>query len=495
MKYRITCALFFLCFAFAHSQSKKDSLFNLQLRDISIGKLIDTLSLIYDVKFSYDVDVVPVDSVVTIDIQQSSVVDLLENVLISKRIDVLLYRNQVIIRRDLLLHDLSSKSYFQFKGVVNDEQSGEPLPYVHIGFNKEPIGTVTNEMGEFRLVVPFSLANDSIMISTIGYQSIKLCMQVVDTSINVNMKRVAVQLSEVDVTAISPDNILEKVVDNKVHNYLDTTVSLTAFYRESVMQDGRYVQVLESVLDVNKPSYLTPSVMEKVRFVKGRKRDDVDSMRSILFRLQGGPYLFSRIDIARYLDFFPNIENDIYRYSYEGVSYLNDECIFNVAFEPYVDDGNLLYKGMFYINAESYALVKAEFEMTKNTLKKSREFLIRKDKRNSRAKPYFAKYSVDYRLYSGRWILNKVIGEIKIKVIDKQRRLRSDFFAKSELLVTDVQIPNRILNKEIFKPDYVLYDKVEEGEKDIFWLLYNIIKPSDDLEKMFFIEKNKLLSK
>lgn len=123
--------------------------------------------------------------------------------------------------------------------------------------------------------------------------------------------------------------------------------------------------------------------------------------------------------------------------------------------------------------------------MTRQTLKESRKYLIRKDSHNVKASPYFAIYHIDYRPFQDKWVLNRVKGEIKVKIKDKIQHFSSDFEAITEMMITDFRPVDgeRLKYSQSFKPDYVLSEHIETFDP-MFWNDYNVIKPNDDLNKV-----------
>jgi hypothetical protein len=69
----------------------------------------------------------------------------------------------------LALFSLSTLSAQTLQGTLKDSKTGETLPFVNIGIVKKDIGTVSNENGAFKLVVPEGHSKDTLRISMIGY--------------------------------------------------------------------------------------------------------------------------------------------------------------------------------------------------------------------------------------------------------------------------------------------------------------------------------------
>ncbi|MGM0377859.1 MAG: carboxypeptidase-like regulatory domain-containing protein, partial [Bacteroidota bacterium] len=185
--------------------------------------------------------------------------------------------------------------------------------------------------------------------------------------------------------------------------------------------------------------------------------------------------------------FLPNEEGrSRYQYTYEGMEYEHGRNVFVIGFEPHNDNGELLYEGEMRIEQESFAVVGAEFEMTRKTIRNSREYLIRRDSRRYRTKPFYARYHIDYRPWNDKWVLNKVRGEVSMRIVDKEKRIRTVFNTVSEMIITDLRPGER---KEFrwgnsFKENYILSDQIESYDPE-FWSEYNIISPDESIEKVF----------
>ncbi|MEM6542832.1 MAG: carboxypeptidase-like regulatory domain-containing protein, partial [Bacteroidota bacterium] len=65
-----------------------------------------------------------------------------------------------------------------YKGVVLDATSGQPIPYVNIGILEKSIGTVSDEEGRFHLFVkPNSLdPNMQVLFSALGYETLEISL-------------------------------------------------------------------------------------------------------------------------------------------------------------------------------------------------------------------------------------------------------------------------------------------------------------------------------
>ncbi len=452
---------------------------------IRVADLLDSLQLKSDVNIAYDVNAVPADSVVDINIQNQHPYEIISGLLQAYALNIALVNGQITISE--LKKNEEQNKYIRVRGKVMDRDASYCLPLVNISIKGKALGTITNKDGEYEFVLPRRYVKDTLAFSCLGYAPTFRVVPNVDAILDVNMFETSVKLAEIEVKYEDVDAIMEQVVYYRSDNYWEEKTLLTGFFRETIRQDAAFVQVSEAIVEIFKTEYSRPQGVERVRFVKGRKNKDVNPMGDVLFKLEGGPYYFSRLDVAKYLDFLPVDKKEIiYRYSYKGVDVYNDQMVYRIGFKPIDDTGQLLYQGELLIHSTSYAIVRAQFELTRRSLRQSKRSLIRKTSRSVKAKPLEASYYIDYRPFQGRWILNKVRGVVRVHIADKKHQIDSEFDAVTEMLISDMSTEGveRFKLSETFKPKYVLAEEIME-EDVAFWENYNIIKPDEALEKVF----------
>jgi len=451
---------------------------------ISISAFFDSLTVNFGISFSYDASIIKGDSLIFAEAKSVQLDKWLLEHLGNKQIRVHQRDHQIIISHEPFL---LPKESIRIEGMVKDGLHKSPMPMVNIGIEGKTIGTATNREGRFRLLLPRQYIGEKLIFSNLGYLHQSLLIPSKDTTVQIILHETSVRLPEVLVRYVNPDRIMDQVIRHKIENYPTSPLLLSAFFRESIQQDQSYVDVTEAVIEIYKPSYNESFGLERVRFVKGRKGKAENEMKMIDFKLQGGPLLFSRVDIVRQGGFLPHQEgNSKYKYSFRGMDYEQGRNVFVVGFEPINDNGELLYEGDIRIDEKTFAVISADFEMTRKTIRKSREYLIRKDSRRYRARPYFARYHIDYRPWNEKWILNSIRGELSMKIIDRKERIRTVFNTTSEMLITDLRPGQKkdLKWSESFKENYILSDQVETYDSH-FWSQYNILKPDDPIIKIF----------
>lgn len=97
------------------------------------------------------------------------------------------------------------------KGTLTDIQTKEPVEFANIGVIGKGVGTVTDEKGNYSLVIPDSLLKEPVRISRIGYQTKDLSVTDLENNPNVKMGQNATALNEV---AVSAEKLKIKIVGN-----------------------------------------------------------------------------------------------------------------------------------------------------------------------------------------------------------------------------------------------------------------------------------------
>ena len=476
-------ALSFLS-SMCHAQDVLDEKIDINYGWLKIEALLDSLHTQYAFFFSYDPSQLPGDSIINSNFKNQSIHEVLSKVFTHHDLNFQSVDRQIIISK--YQRDISVKNYITVNGTVHSSENEQKIPLVNIAIKGQPLGTTTNMEGEFCFLIPIVYIGEQLTLSSIGYETQTHTVPDKDTLLSVNLRPQTIQLKEIKVRYIKPDEIIKRVIENRERNYFTHSMLLTAFFRESIKQDGKYIEVSEAVLDIYKSSYLKTQDKEEARFVKGRKKVEDNGVSVARLKLAGGPALFSAIDVVKHLDFMSQDEDRNYFYIYKGKDIVHGRVVYKVAFKPIVEFEDIYYEGEMYVDVETFALLKADFSMTKQTLRNSDRYLIQKHAKKVKSMPVHTFYQVNYRPYKDKWMLSNVRGELIIKMQDKKRKTKSEYHASAELLVTNAQNGNgrRIKISEAFKSKYVLADKIV-GYDPMFWKDYNVIRPEDELQKVF----------
>lgn len=388
----------------------------------------------------------------------------------------------------LSAQNTSDDSYITVSGTVCDRQTNNRLESVSISAQGTDIGTVTNADGFFTLKVPKSLNVRSLTVSNIGYTNQVIPLNGSDISnVRIVMVPNAIMLQEVVVLGGDATRLVQEAVYKIGDNYPAVPNLLTGFYRETIQKRRRYIDISEAVINVSKSSYTRDTRLDRVKLFKGRRLLSQRTKDTLTVKLEGGPYLSVVMDIVKNRDLLLSEEemaNYMFRY---GVPVMidNREHI-SVTFQPVVVLPYPLYSGTLYIDKETHTISRVEFSLDMSDLGKATQAMLRKKPVGLRFRPDRLDFVVAYRLADdGRSYLNYVSSEAEFRCDWKKRLFSTRYSVRSEMVVTDrtaegvTEIPYR----DSFRSNQSLTDKVMDFYDPDFWGDYNIIEPTESLEK------------
>ena len=217
----------------------------IDLQNQPLSTILDQLSWQAGIYFSYDASIIDSNKKYTIETDGKSLFSILNQLFNPKEFKFFEMENQVIITRRTdsnqmitAQNDTIPVKYFFLSGKIVDEKRGEPVSYATVSFLNKPIGTITNTDGDFLLKVHPNLIRDTVVISCLGYSQIIVpAFKLMDEDLFI-MKPKSIRIREIKVTATTPEKLLENIRYNLKVNYSESTKLMTAFYRETVQQDG-----------------------------------------------------------------------------------------------------------------------------------------------------------------------------------------------------------------------------------------------------------------
>ncbi|MBN2639736.1 MAG: carboxypeptidase-like regulatory domain-containing protein [Bacteroidales bacterium] len=94
---------------------------------------------------------------------------------------------------------ISSAQEIEMSGTIIDAQTNTPIEFVNIGVFNKSKGTVSNQNGKFNISLPYSFLGDSLTISHVSYETVKIPIKN-SKNLVVALQPKANELSEVVVT-------------------------------------------------------------------------------------------------------------------------------------------------------------------------------------------------------------------------------------------------------------------------------------------------------
>jgi len=403
------------------------------------------------------------------------------------------YELQYLVRNDQLILSPQPEGLEDNKirvtGLVKHFRNGKPIPFANVFVPYQSVGTVTNAEGVFEMLLPVDEPVDSIMVSCMGYTGTTLFpLEFLQGPVEVGLIPYRFQIDELIVRPQDPHLLIQGMLDQKRENYTTEPELLTAFFREVAQQDDKYISLSEAVVDIYKTSYLMTG-NDLVQLKKGRRGSNAETSEFVSLVVEGGLYHTMQLDIMKYgIDFLDPEMFEYYDYSFERQITYNGRQTF-IVFYGFKDELQIPgFSGKLYIDVETLGLVRAEFDITEESLKHAYSVLIRKVPKGYRIRPRYAKYVVEYRSYNGKWNLHQARSEVSLRLRMKRNRKKPgyscSFLATSEFVITGKAEGEftRIKYRDASKPGDILYEQVADTDSE-FWGNETAILPEEPLLK------------
>jgi hypothetical protein len=468
-----------LCFVLRaqESMSLLERRISCQIDSSTVEQVLEKVVTDNDLFFSYNPDILPKQKC-SVQLSNVTLGELLRKVLPEDQYKIEIIDNQVIIT-------LKEVSPIKISGIIVERKDDTPIPYATVTISGESIGTMTNIDGRFDFIIPWRLRDKPVSIRCLGFQPLELSQNEMKANTKIRLETMIVRLKEIKVKPVIVSDVLKNFRDKISENYELSTQLMITFYRETITRDDEYIGVWEAIMEMLKSPYSTRAV-DKVRFLKGRRSNFNKTFKDVSLKIQGGPWYITSLDVVKNLETFldPEFEN-LYRYKFDQPINYNGRVTWVIRFSRKEEVDFPCYYGKILIDADSYALVSAEFGLDKKSLKMNGETFIKKEPRGFTTRPEGANYTVNYRLVDGRWQFYSARTDVVFKVKQEKKSFKTEYRSVSDILVTQqYTFPHkaRFGPDGLFRADDIFADRIGPFDPE-FWENYNVIKPDDDLSK------------
>ena len=376
-------------------------------------------------------------------------------------------------------------------GNVVDDKTGEALGQVSVSAGR--VSVVTNDDGDFTLKL--SEAPSKISVSHVGYKTRYLNVKSEQTEhLKVRLRPATIQLREIVVVNEDPRELVEAAIRKIPENYSMVPEMLKGFYRETAMKRKHYIYVAEGVEDMYKTPYNRSVNRDRVAIVKGRRLLSQKSSDTLGIKVMGGPVQAVLMDLVKNREFLLNKqEMDAYDFKMGTPEYINDRLQYVINMVPAEIMPYALYHGKIYIDTERLAFTRIELELDMKDKEKATNTMLVRKPLGVKFKPRELTSVVDYRYEGGVTRISYLKNTFRFNCDWKKRLFATTFTATCEMVVTDSSSEDirPIGTRSSFDSRDSYYDKVEYFLDPDYWSSYNIIEPSESLDKAI----QKLVSK
>ena len=421
----------------------------------------------------------------------------------------------------LLIQNMSILSQKCIIGAIYDKNDSIPLSFVNIYIKNKPIGTITNDLGQFNFHFADSLINDTLCISSIGYKILKyrLSDMLIRDHINIYLDTCNYSINGIYVMPKGQDayTIVKNAIKKIRKNYPQKIYYLEAFYREISMRDDKYSRLLEASIDIQDYGYDTPISFQKVQINEVRKSIDYlkYDLKSKVYKFIYGDknLLIStlREDLVRslnsnnYLNFLSNLNFNRYSFKLSNCKYLDNKLVYVIEFRdttydneyPIIKIENSGICGTIFILAEDFAILRIVYGL-KGTKSNAKSNLLINN--------YWMNTIINYKKYNNKYYLDNI--QKTTFVPYAMLTFSNDTSPGKQYYISTVFITNifdkrkefsKIKDKDSEPMNEDLFTKKMQYHPD-FWKNYNIVllnpilkSVRNDLENELSLEKQFIL--
>ena len=374
-------------------------------------------------------------------------------------------------------------------GHVVDDKTGDALGQVSVSAGR--VSVVTNEDGDFSLKLDADPG--TIVVSHLGYKTKRVKVKNGE-ELKIRLHPTTIQLREIVVLNEDARELVDIAISKIPDNYSKVPELLKGFYRETAMKRKHYIYVAEGVEDMYKTPYNRSIGRDRVAIVKGRRLLSQKQGDTLGVKVMGGPVQAVVMDLVKNRDFLLNKEDlDAYKFTLGVPEYINDRLQYVVQMEPQWSMPYALYHGKLYIDSERLAFTRIELNLDMADKDKATRTMLVKKPLGVKFKPRELSSVVDYRYEDGVTRISYLRNTFRFNCDWKKRLFATSFTATCEMVVTDSSSGDvqPIASRSSFDSRDAYYDKVEYFLDPDYWRSYNIIEPSESLDKAI----RKLVSK
>jgi protease II len=375
----------------------------------------------------------------------------------------------------------------QINITISDSLSKENLPFASVYLKNTGIGTTSNFKGKAELIVKTkNLDSDTLICSYIGYQTKSIPVDLSKSiHLEIQLSQSATNLSELVITykkPLSSKQILKKAIKNTAKNYSRIPVNLHGLYRETLKEKDHYTYLNEAVVDIHYTKYPQNKVDRKIwedwyyddtyafefkggwftefpthfntkedkaKLIEARTSESW-SPNNFDRPINGGPLSLTSKDFIKYrYDFLnPDIFSK-YTYDKKENQFVNNHSCYVFHFYPKESNRTMvfsysrklnrsIYVGKVYIDMETFAVVKMEYQLAQNV-----DFGFYKHH-----VPLNDIVTVDYQELESTWYLKKITRTKTRGLITKVNQNKTLYQTNQELIITEIITDSVIQFKE-----------------------------------------------
>ena len=169
IRHLIICIIF-LASTSTHAYSQNN--YALQVENIQITTLIDTLSSLSDYTFSYSSDLLNIEEIKSVNITSNTIDGLIEDCLDLFNLENEMYAKNILLRKKALGKRVTTAKSTRLTGYISDA-NGEPIEFAAIAIPEIQQTVFSDPKGYFEMEVPINQPDLNVIIHMLGFEVIE----------------------------------------------------------------------------------------------------------------------------------------------------------------------------------------------------------------------------------------------------------------------------------------------------------------------------------
>lgn len=376
-------------------------------------------------------------------------------------------------------------------GRVIDSETSRPIAAASVNLDGTRISIITNTEGDFTLKMPANQANGGkIVVSHLGYvisETPVSAFPAEDKALTIRLIPMSLQLDPAVIRAVDPLVLFRTAYARVKDNYPTERIGMTTFYREMIRKDNsKYLVLNEAIVDVDKSSY-SGFGADRAAIYKGRGSVNVNSADTLFVKFQGGITTALAIDMVKNpflgLDMYTACE--AYKFTLGEMANIDDIPFYTLEFTPVKREFEYMYSGTIYIDMESYAIARMEFQINLSdyTREDAAKLFIVSTPPRTRFSIDHASYTINYKKVDGKWYFDYSKTDLGFYARKTRSLFRHYYGITSEMAVTDHKEEALIIEgQDRVRTNAILTDDIQAFEDPDFWEDYNTIQPEQSIQ-------------
>ncbi len=179
----------------------------------------------------------------------------------------------------LLLLSFTSFSQISIEGNLKDSATGEALAYANVYFQKSYQGSLSNLEGDFIVSSDSVYKNDTLVMSLIGYETLKLPVSGIKSPLQLTMTSKSYQLHEVVILPKPAEYYVLKAAQNIPENYGTTAFNSQVYYRELLKENGEFSHFIEAILGAYNKGYGDTIDSNQLSIATSKVYEDIEDIQ------------------------------------------------------------------------------------------------------------------------------------------------------------------------------------------------------------------------